>query len=144
MSSTKPFDARLYHVALCLYPPVFRREFSEELVRDFDEARQEAHRARCLWAFRAMIGADLARSIARQWLHSGWPVILIGAVAAPLALASSLARLWQPRLIPIAADNPDAEGIALALLAVVVLLVIASTIIFTQCFAAPRPHRRRR
>jgi hypothetical protein len=139
------FDARLYRAALYLYPPVFRRDFSAEILCDFDQARDEAAGGRGLWAFRAELLADLAVSLPRQWLSSGWPAILGGALGGPFIMASGVARLWQWQgpLVVLPAGHADADAIGLILLATVSLVVIASTIVFTL-WLAPSPHRRRR
>src|SRR5437016_13923161 len=97
------FDTMLYRAALYLYPPAFRREFSPEMVRDFDEARHETGRAgegRGLWAFRAEMGVDLTCTVVLQWVRTGLPLIVLVSAIAPLIAASALATLWhQVRIV---------------------------------------------
>jgi hypothetical protein len=45
MESTASLDARCYQAALYLCPPAFRREFSQEIVRVFHEARHDTQLA---------------------------------------------------------------------------------------------------
>jgi hypothetical protein len=140
-------DARCYHAALFLCPPAFRREFSREILLVFDEARQEARLAAGgsgLWPFRARMSADLAITIARQWLRTGWPIVAPLAILYPFAASSALASLWK--LIPfrIPSGTPDADVLMLELLAAVVLLIVAATIILTLWFTRPLLYRRRR
>jgi hypothetical protein len=140
-------DTRWYQAALYLYPPAFRREFSREIVRVFDEVRYETQVANPgggLWAFRARMGADLAITIVRQWLRSGWPSIAVMSILYPLTAASALARLWRhaPVVFPRVHSNPDV--VVLVLLTAIVLVVIATTIILTLWFTRPLLYRARR
>jgi hypothetical protein len=141
-----PLDARLYLAALALCPPAFRREFGAEMARDFDEARAEAKAQgpRAVWTFRGDIARDWLLTFARQWLRSGWPVIVAAAILGPLAGASALASLWPPAVITVPVNTPDGEVLALELLITIVFFVIASTIIFTLAFARRRRPRARR
>jgi hypothetical protein len=146
----RPLDTRIYRVALWLYPPEFRREFSSEMARVFEDARDETAMAAAgegLWPFRARMGADLAAAIVRQWLRTGWPVIAAISVAVPFIAAAALAAL--PRLAAFAPgqETADQDALALAMLVqmvLVVLLIIVATLFFTHWFARPFPHRRRR
>lgn len=140
-------DTRWYQAALYLYPPAFRREFSREIVRVFDEVRHETQAANPeggLWAFRARMSADLAITIVRQWLRSGWPGIAVMSILYPLTAAAALARLWRhaPVLFPRLNANPD--EVVLMLLSAIVLVVIATTIILTLWFTRPLLYRHRR
>lgn len=147
MRSFRDVDARLYRIALHLCPPGFRREFSEEMTRDFEEARRDAAASgapRALLAFRAQMALDLARTVVGQWGRSGWPAIVAAAVIGPLAATSALASLWPPVVIEGPANNPDVDMITLELLVAVVFLVIAATIVFTLVFAQSKRPRRRR
>jgi len=148
--SRRPLDTRIYRVALWLYPAEFRRDFSSEMARVFDEARHETAMAASgegLWSFRARMGADLATAIVRQWLRTGWPVIVAISAVVPLIAGTALAAL--PRLAAFAPghDTADEDVIAVAMLAemvLVVLLIIVATLFFTHWFARPFAHRRRR
>jgi hypothetical protein len=133
-------DTRCYQAALYLYPPAFRREYSEEIVRVFDEARHEtqlAHPSGGLWAFRARMSADLAIAIVGQWLRSGWPSIVVISMLYPLMAATAAASLWRRVPFVLSPGTSDADVIALELLAAVVLVVIATTIILTLWFTRP-------
>jgi hypothetical protein len=137
----------MYRAALYLCPPEFRREFSDEIVRVFEDARREiagADARESLWAFRARIAADLAATIVRQWLRTGWPYIALAAIASPvivIALVTGLFTLAAARVPRVEADN---DVMVLALLSATVVLLIAGTIILTLWFTRPLLYRRRR
>lgn len=148
MRSTLSLDSRLYRAALYLYPPSFRREFSAEMVRDFDEARHDpelAGRARRLWKFRAHMIADLACAVVLQWLRTGWPIIAVAAVACPVAAVSALANVWPRQLfaIPMGIGTHDADVLALEVLVTIVILLVASTIMVTLVLMRSLLRRRR-
>jgi hypothetical protein len=148
MRSTASFDTRIYQAALYLYPPSFRREFSPEMVRDFDEARHDPDlvgRARGLWKFRVHMMADLARAVMLQWLRTGWPVIAVVSVICPVAAVSALANVWPRELfaVPDGIARHDADLLALQVLATILLLVIAATIMVTQVLMRSLARRRR-
>ena len=113
----------------------------------FDEARQEAQRSAHgsgLWSFRARMSADLAITIARQWLRTGWPIVVPLAILYPLAVSSALATLWRRVPFHMPRGTPDSDVLMLELLAAVVLLIVAATIILTLWFTRPLLYRRRR
>jgi hypothetical protein len=148
MRPTASLDTRFYQAALYLYPPAFRREFSQEIVRVFNEARHETQVASPgggLWAFRARMSADLASTIVLQWLRTGWPFIVVMSMLYPLMAVSALASLWRrtPFVFVLPRGTADADVIALELLAAIVLVVIATTIIVTLWFTRPLLNRRR-
>ena len=139
-------DAKLYRAAQYLYPQAFRQKFSEEIVRVFDESRLEAETTRdrrALWLFRVRMVADLADTIVRQWLRSGWPVFVGASLLYSLTMVSALASMWRraPFVLPRAIT--DADVVALTLLAAIVLVIIAATIILTLWFTRPLLYRRR-
>ena len=139
-------DTRCYQAALYLCPPAFRREFSCEIVRVFDEARHETEgsgRSRGLWMFRARMLADLAVTFVSQWLRTGWPAIFTAALLGPLATGSAVASLWRRAPFALPRATPDADVILLALLAAVVIVIIATTIILTLWFTRPLLYRGR-
>jgi hypothetical protein len=139
-------DARLYRAAQYLYPPAFRRAFSEEIVRVFDESRLDTETTgdgRALWLFRARMGADLADAIVRQWLRSGWPAFAGASLLYSLTMVSALASVWRRAPLVLPKAIADADVIALTLLAAIVLVVIATTIILTLWFTRPLLYRRR-
>jgi predicted lysophospholipase L1 biosynthesis ABC-type transport system permease subunit len=138
--------SQLYRAALFLYPPAFRREFSREMARDFEEATDETGRAgrRHLLSLWGRIGADLARTVVIQWLRTGLPILLLcstlGAVVAASVAANVLPR--QPFTVPATAHDRDV--MTLILLTIVVLLVVVATILFTFWFSRPMFRRHRR
>ena len=80
---------KLYRAALYLYPAAFRREFSSEMTRDFQEATREAGpgRARLMvWAGigAAVLGFNLLGDALRDALD-------------PRAVRSSMPRVDIPR-----------------------------------------------
>jgi len=133
LSSTSSFDTALYRLALYLYPPSFRREFSVELALDFEEGRQESLTAgpSRLWAFRAYVWRDLMATVVLEWCRTGWPLIITGAVICPLIAVSLLGQLWRVPHLVIAPETPDADLIGLGLITTTVFLVIALTIVVT-------------
>lgn len=147
MPSLKYAGARLYHAALFLYPPAFRREFSGEMTRDFDEATQDTGvtaRRRDLLTLWTRIGADLARTVVVQWLRTGVPALLLSSMAGALVAASVAATVvpHDPFAVPVA--PADRDLMTLILLTGVVLLVIVATILFTFWFSRPLLQRHRR
>ena len=140
MPSTASLATRCYQAALYLYPPAFRREFSREMVLVFDEVRRDARDSSPggdRWSFWARMIADLARTIALQWMRTGWPVI--GA----LSVLYPLARFWRRTSFVLPSGNADADVSALVLLVAIVLVVIAATIVLTLWFTRPLLYRRR-
>ena len=145
MSLSTPLDARLYRTALYLYPPRFRREFAEEMRRDFEEATFEAHAERSsLLAFRTRICADLVKTVLLQWARTGLPAIALVATVVPIVTATLLARLSQATPMVIPTENPNEEVVALVLLFMVVLLIVITTILLTVLVVHPRLKRRAR
>ena len=138
---------KLYRAALFLYPPAFRREFSSEMTRDFDEATRDTLRAgrrRDLMGLWGRFGADFARTVIVQWLRTGLPIVLLcstlGAIVAASVAATVLPR--EPFAVPATAHDRDV--MTLILLTGVVLLVIVATILFTFWFSRPMFRRHRR
>jgi hypothetical protein len=139
-----PIDVRLYRACLRACPPAFLREYGDEMVRDFAEAREEAAVAggRALWRLRLLIALDLLRTVGTQWTRNGWPVIGLVSLVAPLTLAAGLAAIAQHAIFVIPPDAVHAEMIGVLLLATVSVFLIAMTIALTLW--AARPVRRRR
>jgi len=147
MRPTASFDTRCYRAALYLYPPAFRREFSQEIIRVFNEAREETQAASPgpgVWAFRARMTADLASAIVLQWIRTGWPFIAVISILYPLVVTSAVSSLWRRTPFVLSRGTSDADVIVLALVAAVLLVVIAATIILTLWFTRPILYRRRR
>jgi hypothetical protein len=146
MPPSASLDTRCYQAALYLYPPAFRREFSDEIVRVFNEARHDSQLsapAGGLWAFRALMIADLVSAIVRQWLRTGTPFIAAISVLYSLAAASAVAAIWRRTRFVLPHGSADADVMALELLTAIVLVVIATTIILTLWFMRPSLYRGR-
>jgi hypothetical protein len=126
-----PIDARLYRAALRLCPGEFRRDHGDEMACDFEQARSEAAGgAAALWALRLVLGLDLGRTIAVQWLRTGLPAIGCVAAGVSLGLVASLASMarWLAERVTI--DHDTSEGVGFVLLVAVALMVIVATIVF--------------
>ena len=138
---------RCYRAALYLCPPAFRQEFGREMLQDFDEARAEAATGprRAQWAVTARMGSDLGRTAVVQWLRTSWPLILAGAVIAPMPGLAAVVRFMPRGALVFAETEADHEPVALVLLGTVVVLLIATTIILTAWMTPrlPAPRRRR-
>ena len=130
MTRPAPWDARVYAALLRLYPPAFQTAFLEDMVRDFLDARAEAEPRGRVWLY-VRTGGDLGRSLPVQWWRTGWPVILCAAALVPIGLASTVAAVWPRDPFPVSPAAPDRDGLILAVLAIVVLFVIFSTILIT-------------
>jgi hypothetical protein len=127
-------DRWIYRAGLACCPPAFRREYASEMLRDFDAGRNEAAAAtkpRELWFWRLAVLVDLARTMITQWGRSGLPVIALVSASLPLLLAGAMANLFSNTRFTLPTDTPDAESIGLVLLASVVVVVIATAILFT-------------
>ena len=111
---------------------------------DFADARQEA------WLEERWIGllrvwlraaADVARSLTLQWMRTHIPLIAVVSMAIALS-AAAVAQTLVPKEPFFANLQPhDRDLAALLLLTACVVLVIASTIIFTLWFLRPLLYR---
>ena len=137
---------RCYRAALYLCPPAFRQEFGREMLQDFDEARAEVATGprRAEWVVNARMGVDLGRTAVVQWLRTGWPLILAGAVIAPVPGVVAVVGLMPRDIFLFPTGEGDVEVVGLVLLATVVVLLIAATIILAYWMTPPIPVRRRR
>jgi hypothetical protein len=140
-----PLDTRLYRAALRLCPGEFRRDHSDEMACDFEECRGEAAvgGAPALWALRMVLGLDLTRTIAVQWLRTGLPAIGCAAAGVSLALVASVASAGRWLSGRLATDRETSEGVGFVLLSVVALMVIVATIVFNLWAHRSRLARRR-
>ena len=134
----------VYRAVLRLYPPRFQDEFASDMALDFADASDEA------WMQRQWIGllavwlrsaADVVRSLTRQWIRTRLPLVAL--ISGVIALSTAvLAQTVVPRGPFLAQVRPnDRELVILILLTACVVLVIASTIIFTQWFLRPLLYR---
>jgi hypothetical protein len=123
-------DGRLYRAALSLCPAGFRRDHGDEMARDFDEACHEAASdgGRALWLLRCLIAIDFVRTLAVQWIRTGLPVIAVASVVVPLAIAEALATLARSASVRIPPGVEDEEVVTVLFLAVIVIVLIATTI----------------
>ncbi len=155
-----PLAIRIYGAALWLCPPAFRRQYGDQMLRDFIEARDDARakacddataevgaggRGRAVRRFAAQMAIDLARTIAVQWVRGGGLAIVAAAIVCSLTLAGLLAGFAQRLRVDVPPRNLELDTLFVVLLVSVIVIVLASTIIFTQWFAASirRPARRR-
>jgi hypothetical protein len=139
--------ARVYHAALFLCPPAFRREFSTEMARDVDAQAEDARRSGGAGARLALwtrLGADLASTVVVQWLRTGAPLLAMGSVAGAIAATRVAASMLPREPLPVPASAHDRDLMTLMLLTGTVLLVIVATIVFTFWFSRRVPQRRRR
>jgi hypothetical protein len=128
-----PIDVRLYRACLRVCPAAFLGEYGDEMVHDFVEAREEAAAAGsgALWRLRLLMALDLLRTVGTQWTRTGWPVIGLVSLMAPLTLAAGLAAVARHAAFVIPRDAVHAEMIGVLLLATVSVFLIAMTITLT-------------
>ena len=145
MRAPTRLETVLYKAALYLYPPAFRREFSGEMLRDFQDARREPHvlaGRRQLWGFRRRMAADVATSIPLQWARSGWPAIVALSLAGPLLSAVAAGTLVRPAHFTIPSGTDQDDLLAMLVVVLLMLFIVVATIIFTFWFAHFRLRRR--
>ena len=143
------FATHMYRACLFLYPPAFRDEFGPEMAADFESATTEAWRAErsagviACWA---RVALDLARSIATQWLRTGFPALAAISTIWALTIASLIANQFVPNP-PIAASvsplNAD-EEVTLMLVFMGVLIVVIAAVIFVTGYFWTIVWRRKR
>ena len=135
----------VYRAVLRLYPLRFQEEFAADMALDFADASDEA------WLQRQWTGlltvwlrsaADIVRSLTLQWMRTRRPFVAF--ISALIALSTAvLAQTVVPRGPFLAQVKPnDRDLVILMLMTACVVLVIASTIIFTQWFLRPLLYRR--
>lgn len=140
-----PLDARLYRLALRLCPGDFRRDHGDEMACDFEDARREAAAsgATAVWAFRLLVGADLARTLVVQWLRTGLPAIGCAALLFTLLLANAVATAARFVTARMRVDRLPSDAVGVVLLSVVAVMVIVATIVFNHWVHRPRRIGRR-
>jgi len=138
----------VYKVLLHCYPPSFRREFGAEMVCDFDDATLDAWTAGgwstvgLLWL---IVCADFVRTVAMQWIGTGWPALVGVSLAASLSCCALLAQQLVPRAsLSIPRTRSEEEMLLIMLAGVVVFVLIAVTIVVTAAFWALVVRRTRR
>jgi hypothetical protein len=134
-SSRTPFDARIYRASLRLFPAAFQRDFSGDMLRDFEDGLNEARacgRRSARWAFWGRMLGDFSRALGVQWLRTGWPVVAVLAMTITLASTSALAQVWRHLVILLPSGSVDQDVIALEMLTVVVFLFIVATVLLTM------------
>jgi hypothetical protein len=152
MPRTAPLSpaARWYRTLLFLYPPDFRHEFGDEMLRDFEDARNDARESGGwpgVLGFVVWITRDLLCTAIVQWARAGAAPIAL--MAWTLALASASAATQMMVVTTIAQRQiTDELGLTLLpwarnLLSIVVLvtcflLVVAATITFTLWYSSPK------
>ena len=135
----------VYRAVLRLYPRRFQEEFASDMALDFADASDEAWMQRQwtgLLAVWVRSATDVVRSLTRQWMRTRLPFVAV--ISALVALSTAaLAQTVVPRGPFLAQVKPnDRDLVILILLTACVVLVIASTIIFTQWFLRPLLYRR--
>jgi hypothetical protein len=134
----------LYRAVLRLYPARFQEDFASDMALDFAEASDDAWRER-RWA--GLIGvwcrasADVLRSLTLQWMRTHLPLISVLSIGIALSTAA-LAQTIAPKGPFFVNVQPhDRDLVVLILITACVLLVIASTIVFTLWFLRPLLYR---
>ena len=142
----------VYRMLLRLYPVRFQEEFGPDMALDFADASDEAWGRRgwrgltAVWAHAA---ADVAGSLAVQWMRTGAPRIAAiaftsAAATASVVVASALTAVVPDRPLLAHVAPRDRDLVILMLLTACVLLIVAATIIFSLWFLRPLVHRRTR
>ena len=135
----------VYRAILRLYPLRFQEEFASDMALDFADASDEAWMQRQwtgLLAVWVRSAADVGRSLTLQWMRTRLPFVAVISGLVALSTAA-IAQTVVPRGPFLAQVTPsDRDLVILILMAACVVLVIASTIIFTQWFLRPLLYRR--
>ena len=139
MTNAPPAVAtHIYQACLLFYPSVFRLQFGDEMVTDFDEATHEAWHARGwvgVWALWCLVVIDFARSVAVQWLRTGLPAVLLVSVALNMMMCTLIAQQFVGRAPTLAPPrNPDEEMKIMLVGLAVVIVLIAAIILVTGWF----------
>jgi hypothetical protein len=135
----------IYRAVLHLYPARFQEDFASDMALDFADASDEAwleSRWSGLIGVWTVTAVDVARSLTLQWMRTHIPLIAVVSFGIALSTAA-VAQTITPKGPFFANVRPhDRELVMLILLTACVLLVIASTIIFTHWFLRPLLYRR--
>lgn len=149
MNSAPPEAATyVYKRLLYLYPPSFRHEFGDEMVCDFDDLTHDAWISRQwsgVFAFWAIVSADLLRTLVVQWLRNGVPLLFAVSIAWAVSCCLLIAQQGVPRPGPLMPPENAAEEMKVLLFGFAVLVVlIAAIIVVTGWFWMQVVRRRRR
>jgi hypothetical protein len=144
MTARSRVSDMVYRAMLRLYPVRFQEDFASDMALDFADASDDAWLA-ARWAGLVRLwirsAADLVRSIAVQWVRTRVPAISAFSLCVALSTVA-IAQTITPRGQFLANIRPnDRDLIILMVLAACVLLIIASTIIFTHWFLRPLLYR---
>ena len=134
----------VYGTLLRLYPPAFRREFASDMAQDFDDSSRQAWANEgwrgllSLWLFTS---ADLVRSVPMQWLRSG--ALIVGALALASAACSAAAvAILAPRVTyRVRFADVHGDELLLVIVATTLVVLIATTIVFSWLFVRPTLNR---
>jgi hypothetical protein len=144
MVTHSPVAGAIYRAVLRLYPLRFQEDFAADMALDFADASDEAWLERRwpglvgVWGRAAL---DVGRSLAAQWLKTRLPLVVLVSISITLSTAA-LAQTVAPRgPLFVNVAPTDRDLVILLLLVACVVLVIASTIIFTHWFLRPLLHR---
>ena len=144
MAARSSVPDAVYRGLLRLYPVRFQEEFASDMALDFADASDDGWThggwpgLAAVWARAA---ADLARSLAAQWLRTGLPLVALVAFAIVLTTASMALAIVPDGPLFGNVAQPDRELAILMLIVACVLLIIASTIIFSLWFLRPLLYR---
>lgn len=130
----------LYKALLGLYPPAFRREFSSDMVQDFEEASYETWASegwQGLLSFAFFTGIDVARGVLMQWLRSGMAIVIGLAFAIAAACATVIGMLDLRVRYIIQPSSPERDGVLVLIVVTTVVVIIAATVIFSLIFLRP-------
>ena len=137
MPRTLTVAASMYQAALLVYPPEFRREFGDQMARDFEEANSEAWREtrwRGVIALWAHTFADLVSSVLVQWPKSRLPAIGVASAAFATLSVSAAGQLRRVAL-PTPITEGDRDLITVMLMIMVVLMIVAAILVFNLWFS---------
>ena len=145
MTARSSIADAVYRAMLRLYPARFQEDFASDMALDFADASDEAWLAE-RWAGLVRVwvrsAADLVRSLTVQWMRTRRPLISAFSVCVALSTAA-IAQTIAPKGPFFENIRPnDRELVMLILLTACVILIIASTIIFTHWFLRPLLYRR--
>lgn len=129
--------AQIYRAGLYLYPPAFRREFGDEMGRDFEEATSDSWTAagwRGVTRLWMHTSADFATSVLLLWLRSNLPAIGLVSVIFAILTVTAAAQLSRVS-VPVPLSEVDRDLVTITLMAVVVLMIIIAVLVFNLWFS---------